>query len=91
MLQDGHLRDPHSTPRVQQNPSLQRVSIFPRFISRMFTVAAVRWEASAALRKVLVPTGIRLDGAPGGWAEMYRVYKECKVRLLPVFFTAYPS
>jgi len=36
------------------------------------------WEASAALRKVLVPTGIRLDGAPGGWAEMYRVYKECK-------------
>ncbi|KAJ7459788.1 oleoyl phosphatidylcholine desaturase [Mycena latifolia] len=36
------------------------------------------WEASAALRKVLVPTGLRLDGAPGGWAEMYRVYKECK-------------
>lgn len=36
------------------------------------------WEASAALRKVLVPTGMRLDGAPGGWAEMYRVYKECK-------------
>ncbi|KAJ7044046.1 oleoyl phosphatidylcholine desaturase [Mycena alexandri] len=36
------------------------------------------WEASAALRKVLEPTGLRLDGAPGGWAEMYRVYKECK-------------
>ncbi|KAF7299078.1 Oleoyl phosphatidylcholine desaturase [Mycena indigotica] len=36
------------------------------------------WEASAALRKVLEPTGIRLDGAPGGWSEMYRVYKECK-------------
>jgi len=35
------------------------------------------WEASAALRKVL-PAGIRTDGAPGGWAEMYRVYKECK-------------
>ncbi|KAF8208865.1 oleoyl phosphatidylcholine desaturase [Mycena galopus ATCC 62051] len=36
------------------------------------------WEASAALRKVLAPTRLRLDGAPGGWAEMYRVYKECK-------------
>ncbi|KAF7346215.1 Oleoyl phosphatidylcholine desaturase [Mycena sanguinolenta] len=36
------------------------------------------WEASAALRKVLAPTGLRLDGNPGGWAEMYRVYKECK-------------
>ncbi|KAJ6508890.1 oleoyl phosphatidylcholine desaturase [Mycena sanguinolenta] len=36
------------------------------------------WEASAALRKVLAPTGLRLDGKPGGWAEMYRVYKECK-------------
>ncbi|KAJ7175790.1 oleoyl phosphatidylcholine desaturase [Mycena filopes] len=36
------------------------------------------WEASTALRKVLEPTGLRLDGAPGGWAEMYRVYKECK-------------
>ncbi|KAJ7794169.1 oleoyl phosphatidylcholine desaturase [Mycena olivaceomarginata] len=36
------------------------------------------WEASAALRKALAPTGLRLDGAPGGWAEMYRVYKECK-------------
>ncbi|KAJ7134546.1 oleoyl phosphatidylcholine desaturase [Mycena epipterygia] len=36
------------------------------------------WEASAALRKVLVPTGLRLDGAPGGWAELYRVYRECK-------------
>lgn len=40
-----------------------------------------RWEASAALRKVLVPTGLRLDGAPGGWAELYRVYRECKVNL----------
>ncbi|KAF7314197.1 Oleoyl phosphatidylcholine desaturase [Mycena kentingensis (nom. inval.)] len=36
------------------------------------------WEASAALRKVLEPTGLRLDGNPGGWAEMYRVFKECK-------------
>ncbi|KAJ6619455.1 delta-12 fatty acid desaturase protein [Mycena sp. CBHHK59/15] len=36
------------------------------------------WEASAALRKVLVPTGMRLDGGAGGWAEMYRVYRECK-------------
>jgi len=35
------------------------------------------WEASAALRKVL-PTGLRLDGKPGGWAEMYRVFRECK-------------
>ncbi|KAF7291577.1 Oleoyl phosphatidylcholine desaturase [Mycena chlorophos] len=36
------------------------------------------WEASAAVRKLLEPTGIPLDGAPGGWSEMYRVFKECK-------------
>ncbi|KAK7048294.1 oleoyl phosphatidylcholine desaturase [Favolaschia claudopus] len=36
------------------------------------------WEASAAVRKVLATGGMRLDGNPGGWAEMYRVYKECK-------------
>ncbi|EIW81347.1 oleoyl phosphatidylcholine desaturase [Coniophora puteana RWD-64-598 SS2] len=36
------------------------------------------WEASAALRKVLDPAGIRLEGAPGGWGEMYRVFRECR-------------
>ncbi|KAF7365287.1 Oleoyl phosphatidylcholine desaturase [Mycena venus] len=34
------------------------------------------WEASRALRKVLAPTGLRMDGNPGGWAEMYRVVEE---------------
>lgn len=38
-----------------------------------------RWEASAALKKKLATLGIPLDGAPGGWSEVYRVYKECKV------------
>ncbi|KAF8957244.1 delta-12 fatty acid desaturase protein [Flammula alnicola] len=36
------------------------------------------WEASTALKKKLAPAGIPMDGAPGGWAEMYRVFKECK-------------
>lgn len=37
-----------------------------------------RWEANAALHKRLKKAGIHLQGAPGGWAEMYRVFRECK-------------
>jgi omega-6 fatty acid desaturase (delta-12 desaturase) len=36
------------------------------------------WEAAAALRARLAQEGIDLQGAPGGWIEMYRVFKECK-------------
>jgi len=36
------------------------------------------WEASAALKKYLQPAGMYQEGAAGGWAEVYRVYKECK-------------
>jgi omega-6 fatty acid desaturase (delta-12 desaturase) len=36
------------------------------------------WEASDALRKKLEQSGIKLQGAPVGWSEMYRVFKECK-------------
>jgi len=36
------------------------------------------WEASDALRARLAQDGIHLQGAPGGWAEVYRVFKECK-------------
>lgn len=36
------------------------------------------WEASAALHRRLEAAGLKLVGAPGGWAEVYRVYKECK-------------
>ncbi|KAJ7261986.1 delta12-fatty acid desaturase [Mycena rebaudengoi] len=36
------------------------------------------WEASDALRKVLGPVGVRSQGRPAGWAEMYRVFRECK-------------
>ncbi|KAG2343253.1 hypothetical protein BDR05DRAFT_982921 [Suillus weaverae] len=36
------------------------------------------WEASDALRKRLEQAGIKLQGAPGGWGEVYRVFKECK-------------
>ncbi|KAF5369489.1 hypothetical protein D9758_002645 [Tetrapyrgos nigripes] len=36
------------------------------------------WEASAALKKKLHAVGHRTDGNAGGWAEMYRVYRECK-------------
>lgn len=37
------------------------------------------WEASNALKKFLRGRGIRLEGGPGGWAEVVRVFKECKV------------
>ena len=36
------------------------------------------WEATDALRKRLAQNGIHLRGRPGGWAEVYRVFKECK-------------
>ena len=36
------------------------------------------WEASAALKKKLAAFGIPTEGGPGGWAEVYRVFKECK-------------
>ncbi|KDR82743.1 hypothetical protein GALMADRAFT_238252 [Galerina marginata CBS 339.88] len=36
------------------------------------------WEASTALKKKLASAGIPIQGAPGGWSEVYRVFKECK-------------
>ncbi|KAI0317509.1 fatty acid desaturase-domain-containing protein [Amylostereum chailletii] len=36
------------------------------------------WEATYALRRRLEEAGITLQGAPGGWMEMYRVMKECR-------------
>lgn len=36
------------------------------------------WEASAALKKFLAPHGVPMDGGPGGWSEMIRVFRECK-------------
>ena len=36
------------------------------------------WEATDALRERLARAGIKLEGRPGGWAEVYRVYRECK-------------
>ncbi|KAJ7643700.1 delta 12-fatty acid desaturase [Roridomyces roridus] len=36
------------------------------------------WEAADALKKVVHAAGVRTQGAPGGWAEMYRVFRECK-------------
>ncbi|KAJ7214031.1 delta-12 fatty acid desaturase protein [Mycena pura] len=37
------------------------------------------WAATDALRaRVLAPAGIRCEGGAGGWAEMYRVLRECK-------------
>lgn len=44
------------------------------------------WEASTALKKMLEKRGLmRLEGNPGGWAEVYRVYKECKVGCVSCF------
>ncbi|KAJ6631060.1 fatty acid desaturase-domain-containing protein [Mycena sp. CBHHK59/15] len=36
------------------------------------------WEATYALRKRLAAAGIHLVGRPGGWAEVYRVMRECR-------------
>lgn len=36
------------------------------------------WEATDALRTRLERAGIKLQGRPGGWAEVYRVFRECK-------------
>ena len=36
------------------------------------------WEASAALKKRLAASGLFLEGRPGGWAEVYRVFRNCK-------------
>jgi len=36
------------------------------------------WEATDALRKKLGESGIKLQGAPGGWVEMCKVLRECK-------------
>lgn len=36
------------------------------------------WEASDALRKKLQASGHEVDGNPVGWAEMYRVFMECR-------------
>ena len=44
------------------------------------------WEARDALRARLSRAGIKLEGRPGGWLEMYRVYRQCKVCSL--FFLA---
>ncbi len=39
-----------------------------------------RWEASAALKKKLTASGMKhLNGGAVGWAEMHRVFRECKV------------
>ena len=40
------------------------------------------WEASDALRQKLLRSGIKLDGGAAGWAQFYRVMRQCKV----VFF-----
>lgn len=36
------------------------------------------WEATNALRERLARAGIKLQGRPGGWAEVYRMFRECK-------------
>lgn len=45
------------------------------------TIWVHSWEASDALRAKLDSVGIKRQGAPGGWMEVYRVMRECKVSL----------
>ena len=43
------------------------------------------WEATDALRVRLGEAGIRLQGKNSGWSEMWRIYKQCKVRFISRF------
>lgn len=43
----------------------------------------VRWEAGKHIKNKLEAAGMRTEGAPAGWAEVYRVFKECKVCFVP--------
>ena len=43
------------------------------------------WEAAVALRVRLGEAGIRLHGKNSGWGEVWRVYKQCKVRFISTF------
>ncbi|KAJ2913907.1 hypothetical protein MD484_g6499, partial [Candolleomyces efflorescens] len=36
------------------------------------------WEATEIMNKKLQSHGVPYDGRPGGWAEVYRVFRECK-------------
>ena len=50
------------------------------------------WEASQALKKRLAEYGYtRTEGGAVGWAELYRVYRECKVRIFLAVIGAYHS
>jgi len=42
------------------------------------------WEATDALRVKLGEAGIKLQGKNSGWGEVYRVYKQCKVRFISI-------
>ncbi|KAF7297240.1 Oleoyl phosphatidylcholine desaturase [Mycena indigotica] len=60
----------HATLSIAETHLLHHVcSVIPHYHAH---------EATHALRKVLAPTGLPVEGNPVSWAEMYRVYKECK-------------
>jgi omega-6 fatty acid desaturase (delta-12 desaturase) len=46
------------------------------------------WEASDALHQKLRRSGIKLDGGAAGWAEIYRVVRQCKVVSAIVYLCA---
>ena len=67
-------------------PITTRESFGPWLICSIIKLYYLSWEASAALKKRLAKDGIHLEGGAGGWAELYRVFRECKVRRF-IFFT----
>ena len=75
-----YLGDSRPAPYFQQDSSLSCVSLcsslLPEFPYLIYICCS--WEASAALKRLLADKGIPIEGRPGGWAEIYRVYKECK-------------
>lgn len=59
-----------------------RITVDELFFKNYLICLCFRWEASYALRKRLAEAGYHLQGAPGGWGEMIRVMRECRVCLL---------
>jgi len=60
---------------VEECEALSEIHVLHHMSSKI-----TAWEASDAPRKQLEHFGIKLNGGAGRWAEVYRVFKECRVK-----------